>query len=71
MSIEDDVVREARRRGEATGTSLNQLVRDYLRDVAGMHDNDNDAAEFERLSLMANGDSNGWKFDREEAHERK
>jgi len=29
-----------------------------------------DASEFERLSLRAEGDSRGWKFNREELHER-
>jgi predicted RNase H-like HicB family nuclease len=30
-----------------------------------------DGAEFKRLSQSSNGDSHGWKFDREEAHERR
>jgi len=29
-----------------------------------------DAAEFERLSLLANGRSGGWKFNRQEIHGR-
>ena len=29
-----------------------------------------DAAEFELLSRLADGDSRGWKFNREELHER-
>ena len=28
------------------------------------------AAEFERLSRLAHGDSKGWKFNREEIHDR-
>jgi hypothetical protein len=30
LSVDDDVMREARRRAEAMGTSVNQIVRDYL-----------------------------------------
>ncbi|MBV8728261.1 MAG: CopG family transcriptional regulator, partial [Acidobacteriia bacterium] len=30
LSIDDDVIGEARRRANAMGTSVNQLVRDYL-----------------------------------------
>ena len=35
LSIDDEVLQEARRRAEAMGTSLNQLVRDYLKQLAG------------------------------------
>ena len=70
LSIADDVIQEARRRAEAMGTSVNQLVREYLEQLVGKADPDGDAAEFERLSRLAQGDSRGWKFNREELHER-
>jgi hypothetical protein len=70
LSIDDDVVAEARRRAEAMGTSVNQLVRDYLEQFAGVTDRDAVAAEFERLSRASKGNSRGWKFNREEAHKR-
>ena len=69
-SVDDNTVREARRRAEAMGTSVNQLVREYLEQFAGKTDNKVDAAEFERLSRMAEGNSRGWKFNREELHQR-
>jgi len=53
------------------GTSVNQLVRDYLENLAGNASAAADAAEFERLSHLAGGNSRGWKFNREELHERK
>ncbi len=53
------------------GISVNQLVRDYLEGLAGKADPRDDANDFERLSLVANGDSRGWKFDRRELHDRK
>lgn len=71
LSIDDDVIREARRRAEAMGTSVNQLVREYLEQLVGKTDPNADAAEFERLSYLAQGDSHGWKFNRDELHERK
>jgi len=71
LSIDDQVMKEARRRAEAMGTSVNQLVRDFLGQFAGQTDPEADAAEFERLSRAAKGNSRGWKFNREELHDRR
>jgi hypothetical protein len=71
LSVDDDIVRKARQRAEAMGTSVNQLVREYLEQLAGKRDPKELAAEFERLSKMAHGDRRGWKFNREEIHDRK
>jgi len=65
LSVDAEVIRRARRRAEALGTSVNQLVREYLEQLAGNTDPNEDAAEFERLSRLAQGDSRGWKFNRE------
>ena len=71
LSIDDEVIQRARRQAEVLGTSVNQLVRDYLEQLAGKRDPIADAAEFARLSRIAPGNSRGWKFNREEIHERK
>lgn len=71
LSVDDEIILRARRRAEALGTSVNQLVREYLEQLAGKLDPNEDAAEFERLSKLANGDSRRWKFNREELHERR
>jgi hypothetical protein len=71
LSIDDAIIQEARRRAEAMGTSVNQLVREYLEQLVGKTDSNADAAEFERLSRAARGNSRGWKFNREELHERR
>ena len=71
LSIDEQILEEARRRAEAMGTSVNQLVRQYLQQFAGRSGLEADAAEFERLSRAANGHSDGWRFDREELHERR
>jgi hypothetical protein len=70
LSIDEDLMREARRRAESMGTSVNQLVREYLEQFAGNTDREADAAEFERLSRASHGNSRGWKFSRDELHER-
>lgn len=71
LSIDDEVIQAARRRAEALGTSVNQLVRGYLEQLAGKTDPDADALEFEELSRASRGHSRGWKFNREELHRRK
>lgn len=71
LSVEDEVMREARSRAAAMGTSVNQLVREYLQQLAGKTDPNADADEFVRLSRAAKGNSHGWKFNREELHERR
>jgi len=71
LAIDDQLILEARRRAEAMGTSVNQLVRQYLVQFVGKSDSDADSTEFERLSRAAQGDSDGWKFNREELHERR
>jgi hypothetical protein len=71
LSVDDEVIQEARRRADAMGTSLNQIVRDYLEQFAGKTDPSANVAEFERLSRSTLGNSHGWKFNREELHERR
>lgn len=63
VEIDDEVVARMRRRAQALGMSVEQLVQEYIGRLA-------DADELERLSMLADGDSRGWKFNREEIHER-
>ena len=71
LSIDDEVAREASRRAEAIGKSLDQLVRDYLEQYAGKVDRKALAEEYLRLTRESRGDSQGWKFNRDEIHERR
>jgi antitoxin component of RelBE/YafQ-DinJ toxin-antitoxin module len=71
LSVDDEVVHQARRRAEAMGTSVNQLVREYLQQLAGKPDRAALVEEFRELTRNAKGDSKGWKFNREEIHERR
>ena len=68
LSIEDQLVARARKKAEALGKSLNQLIRDYLQTVAGGDDPERSIEEFKRLS--GRGHSRGWRFNRDEIHER-
>ena len=71
LSVDDEIMREARRRADAMGTSVNRLVREYLEQFTGKTDRDAAAKEFERLSRASKGKSRGWKFNRSELHERR
>jgi hypothetical protein len=68
LSIEDQLVARARKKAKALGKSLNQMIRDYLQTVAGGDDPGRSIAEFNRLS--GQGHSRGWRFNRDEIHER-
>ena len=68
LSIDEQLADRARRRAQALGTSLNQLIRDYLQKLAGGDDPEQSIEEFRKLS--GKGHSRGWRFDRNEIHER-
>ena len=68
LSVDDQVVSRARKKAEALGKSLNQLIRDYLERLAGSDDPERSIEEFKRLS--GRGHSRGWRFNRDEIHER-
>ncbi len=67
LSIDENVVARARKRAEALGKSLNQLIRDYLQTLAD-DDPERSIEEFKRLS--GRGNSRGWRFNRDEIHDR-
>lgn len=75
VSIDDEVFQRAQKRAEALGTSVEQLLCAYLDELAAETsrsetDYHADTAEFIRLSTPPRGNSRGWKFNREEIHER-
>ena len=67
LSIDEQTVNRARKKAAALGKSLNQLVRDYLQNLAG-GDPERSIEEFKRLS--GQGHSRGWRFNRDQIHER-
>ena len=68
LSIDQQLVTRARKKADALGKSLNQLIRDYLQRLAGGDDPERSIEEFKRLS--GRGHSRGWRFNRNEIHER-
>jgi hypothetical protein len=68
LSIDEQVVARARKKADSLGKSLNQLIRDYLQSLAGGDNPEQSIEEFERLS--GRGHSRGWRFNRDEIHER-
>ena len=67
-SVDEQIMSRARKRPMALGKSLNQVIRDYLQKLAGAEDTERSIKEFEKLS--ARGHSRGWKFNRDDTHER-
>lgn len=68
LSIDDQLVGRARKKAEAMGKSLNQLIRDHLQKIAGEDDPERSIEEFKRFS--GQGNSGGWHFNRDEIHDR-
>ena len=68
LSIDEQLVSRARKKAESLGKSLNQMIRDYLQTVVGGDDPERSIEEFKRLS--GQGNSRGWRFNRDEIHER-
>ena len=70
LSVDERVAAEARRQAQLQGKSLNQVVREYLEQLSAVDDAERDIQEMRELTLASQGDSRGWKFDRDEIHER-
>ena len=70
LSVKEDVIKRARSAAKARGTSVNQLVREYLQSLGGLSEPDQEIEEFRRLSDQSKGRSAGWRFDRDEIHAR-
>lgn len=71
LSADQDLIEKSREYARAHGTSLNQLVRDYLQRLTGELDTEKSAAEFVALALSMPGHSKpGYKFSRDELYDR-
>ncbi len=69
LSIDEQIVARAREKARAMGKSLNQEIRDHLQHLAGDDNLQRDLDYLEHFSGL--GNSNGWKFNRDEIHERR
>lgn len=71
LSIDERVAENARVAARKMGKSLNQAVRDYLEQLAGMTNAEQEFKAFEQRCLNTKGRLNGWTFNREEANARR
>ncbi len=70
LSIDDDVVERARELAKQRGTSLNQMVRDYLAELAANRPPEELIEELKHLWATSGGNSGGRRWTREEIHDR-
>lgn len=72
LSADQKIISKSRRMARQQGTSLNQLIRDYLERFSGSRRDVSAAEEFRGLALAKGGRSApSFRFDREEAHVRR
>ena len=67
LSVDEKTVVEARKVAASMGKSLNQIIREDLERLT--HKQSRECLE-EFKVLTAQGNSKGWKFNRDELHER-
>ncbi len=71
LSADAELIKQSREYAKAHNTSLNQLVRDYLAQLAGGYEPAGAADEFVRLaSSMPGRSEQGYKFARDAVHDR-
>ncbi|MEK8048870.1 DUF6364 family protein [Ideonella sp. DXS22W] len=71
LSVDEQLADRARQAAQAMGKSLNQAVRDYLEQLAGAQQREAEVASFEASAQQTPGRLGGWRFDRDEANERR
>lgn len=72
LSADKELIEKVRDYAAQHGTSLNQIIREHLEEIACVKSIDEYAQEFERLARDRGGTSpDGYVFDRNEAHVRK
>ena len=69
LSIDEQIAERAREKLRSVGKSLNQEIREHLQHVAGEIEVERANAEF--VMRCGQGNSNGWKFNRDEIYERR
>ena len=71
LSADKTLIEKARRYAKKQNTTLNNLVRAYLKKITGQADDDKNADEFEIIALEHGGKSSkDYKFNREEIYKR-
>ncbi len=70
LSIDEQIAQRAREAAQKMGKSLNQVVRDYLEQLAGGARRGQQWSQFEARCLNSQAKLEGWHFNRDEANER-
>ncbi|MBK6323503.1 MAG: MerR family transcriptional regulator [Burkholderiales bacterium] len=70
LSVDEQVAQRAREAAQKMGKSLNQVVRDYLEQLAGSALRGQQWSEFEVRCTGSKATLEGWQFNRDEANER-
>ena len=71
LSADERIIKKMREHAARRGSSLNQMIREYMLEVTGGGDPEKQADEFVRLAKDHPGKSpRGFRFDREDAHTR-
>jgi len=71
LSAEEELIEKAREYAARHQTSLNRMIRDFMRKITGSADLERKADEFAQLAREHAGASDqGFEFNRDEAHER-
>ena len=70
LSIDARVAEQARLAASTMGKSLNQAVRDYLEQLAGLAQLESEITAFIASAKKSPGRRGSWKFDRDELHRR-
>jgi hypothetical protein len=69
LSVEDATLEKARDAARKRGTSLNALIREYLKELAGTRNRTRTVEHLRRLWRERAGHSGGRKISRDEAYE--
>ena len=67
LSIDEKVVERAREKLRAGGKTLNQEIREHLQHIAGDEDVEREIDDY--LKRVGQGNSGGWKWNRDEIYE--
>ena len=70
LSVDEQVALRAREAAQKMGKSLNQVVRDYLEQLAGGARRGQQWTQFEERCLQSKAQLGDWHFNRDEANER-
>lgn len=71
LALDEETHRAGREYARHHHTSLNALIRKLLRQTIAQDSKTSGLEEFLRLAEAAKADSKGWKWNREEIHDRK